>query len=212
MKLHLLGRLAAVLALTGSLAACVDMTAEVEVNSETTGRVTSVVTMSAEFYGMAKELEAMAESNPDMKMEKGFCAAEGDELVENADGSATCTSVHEGNLSDLKISEDANQNATSTVVSPGVVRVGMKLDGAAAAEAAAGPGGMSAEDKAGMDMMMATFAGHTATFRIKGKKIVDTNMTLNADGTMAESVIPLDKLMQSDSGLPPELYAVVDTN
>lgn len=201
MNLKILGRLAGVLALTASLAGCIDMTAELEVKSETAGKATTTMTMGKEFYPMIKQ---MAEA-PDAKADEAFCKDEGDVLVENADGSATCTSVKEGDLTALSSPDSPTEDATYTVVSPGVVRVAFKTEK------------MSGEvtkdqDEQTKAMMQQYFAGHTATIRIKGKKITDTNMTLSADGTSSEIVIPFTELFDGTAKLPAELYAVVDTN
>ena len=180
MTLKILGRLAGVLALTAGLAGCIDMTAEIDVQSETTGKATTVMTMGAEFYPMVKQ---MAESGDAASKEDGFCTEEADVLTENADGSATCTSVKEGELSTLTTADGPNEDTSFTVVSPGVVRVAFSTKE------------MSSQVTEGQDedtakMMKAYFEGHNITIRIKGKKVTDTNMTLAADGTAAELVIP----------------------
>ena len=60
-------------------------------------------------------------------------------------------------------------------------------------------------------MMKTYFEGHTATIRIKGKKILETNMTKVGDNA-AEMVIKFTDLLDGKANLPPELFAVVDTN
>lgn len=201
MNLKILGRLAGVLALTAGLAGCIDMTAELEIKSETAGKATTMMTMGKEFYPMLKQMAEAPDANPD----DAFCKDEGDVLVENADGSATCTTVKEGELAELSSPDSPTEDATYTVVSPGVVRVAFKTEN------------MSGEVTEGQDeetkaMMKQYFEGHTATIRIKGKKITDTNMTLSADGTSSEIVIPFTALFDGTANLPAELYAVVDTN
>jgi hypothetical protein len=200
-------RLAGVAVLAMSLAGCIDMTAEVEVLSETEGRATTVTTMGAEFYPMIKAMAAMGQApgaTAPAPETEGFCEEEGDELTENEDQSATCTSVKEGLFADLKSAGGPTEDATFTVVSPGVVRLGFKTE---SLEESATEG-QDAETQA---MMMAYFDGHNATLRIKGNKIVDSNMTISADGTTAEVVIPFTQLMTGTAELPEELYAVVDT-
>ena len=62
------------------LAGCIDMTAEIDVQSETTGKATTTMTMGADFYPMLKQ---MAEAGgKDAKPEDGFCKEEGDVLTE----------------------------------------------------------------------------------------------------------------------------------
>ena len=54
MTLQFIGRLAGVLALTAGLAGCIDVTMEIDVESETTCKATTTSTMGADFYAMAK--------------------------------------------------------------------------------------------------------------------------------------------------------------
>ena len=201
MKMRTLGRIAGVVALTGLLAGCIDMDAEIEVLSETTGKATTKMTMGAEFYPMIKQ---MAEAAPEGSNEDGFCVEEGDVLTENGDGSATCVSVKEGELSELSGAEGPSEDASFTVVSPGVVRVSFKTDN------------MSSQVTEGQDeetaqMMKAYLEGHNVTIRIKGKKVTETNMTLSGDGRSAELVIPFLELIDGSADLPDEVFAVVDT-
>ena len=201
MNLRTLGRAAGVVALTGMLAGCIDMTAEIDVLSETTGKATTTMTMGAEFYPMIKQ---MAEAAPEGDASDGFCVEEGDVLTENADGSATCVSVKEGELTTLSGAEGPSEDATFTVVSPGVVRVAFATEN------------MSSQVTEGQDeetaqMMKAYLDGHNVTIRIKGNKVIDTNMTLSGDGKSAEIVIPFLGLIDGTANLPKELFAVVDT-
>lgn len=201
MNLKTLGRVTGVVALTGMLAGCIDMTAEIDVLSETTGKATTTMTMGAEFYPMIKQ---MAEAAPDADNSDGFCVEEGDVLTENADGSATCVSVKEGELSSLSGTEGPSEDATFTVVSPGVVRVAFATEN------------MSSQVTEGQDeetaqMMKAYLDGHNVTIRIKGNKVIETNMTLSGDGKAAEIVIPFLGLIDGTASLPKELFAVVDT-
>ncbi len=201
MNLKLVGRLAGMVALTAALAGCIDMTAEIEVKSETTGKAVTTMTMGAEFYPMIKQ---MAEAGGEDASAGDFCKEAGASLVENADGSATCTMIAEGEFSELNTEDSPSEDATFTVVSPGVVRVAFKTED------------MSGQITDGQDaqtaaMMKAYFEGHNATIRIKGKRIVETNMNKLGDNA-AEMVIPFTGLLDGSLKLPPELYAVVDTN
>lgn len=201
MKLTILGRVLGVVALTATLAGCVDITSEIDILSETTGKATTEITIGPEFYPMIKQMAAAApKDNPD-----GFCVKPDDVLTENADGSATCVSVEEGDFSALNNAEGPSEDASFTVVSPGVVRAAFKTED------------MSGQITEGQDeqtaaMMKTYLEGHSVTIRIKGKKITDTNMTLAADGKSAELVIPFLDLINGTTKLPPEIYAVVDTN
>lgn len=199
MKFTILGRIAGVLALTIGLAGCIDMTAEVEVLSETTGKATTTTTMGAEFYPMIKSMGA---EGSDTKSD--FCKEAGATLVENADNSATCTVIVEGNFDQLK-TDGPTEDASFTVVSPGVVRVAFKTEDMA--------GEVTKDQDAETAAMMKTyFEGHNATIRVKGREVLETNMTLSEDKTSAEIVIPFVELMDGTLTLPPELFAVVKTN
>ena len=210
MTLKTFARLAGVLMLGASLAGCMDVTAEIDVTSETTGKATTIMTMGAEFYPMIKQMQEAAEAGgEDASASAGsdFCQEEGDVLTENADGSATCTSVVEGNLAEITADDDGpNEDTTFTVVSPGVVRVAFKTS-----EMKTQVTQGEEQDEQTAAMMKAYFEGHNITIRIKGKRIVDTNMTKVGDNA-AETVIPFTDLLDGNVELPEELFAVVDTN
>ena len=67
---------------------------------------------------------------------------------------------------------------------------------------------MDEETKA---MMTAFFEGHSITIRAKGKQITESNMTVSADKTSAEVVIPFLDLINGTTTLPDELFAVIQT-
>lgn len=204
MSLKMIARLAGVLVLSASLAGCIDMTAEIDVQSETTGKATTIMTMGADFYPMMKQ---MAEAGgEDASSSDAFCKEEGDVLVENADGSATCTTVKEGELASLTSEDGPNEDASFTVVSPGVVRVAFKTE-----EMSSQITQGEEQDAQTAAMMKAYFEGHTATIRIKGKRIIETNMTKVGDNA-AEVVLQFTELLDGTAQLPPEYFAVVDTN
>src|SRR5690349_17186533 len=101
------------LMLGASLAGCIDATVDVEVTSETTAKATLTQVMSADFYAMMKmNAEGEAAANE-------FCT-EGD-LVENADGSATCTLVEEGTFEELAAMEGEDNALHFTSAGPGLV-------------------------------------------------------------------------------------------
>jgi hypothetical protein len=200
MKLSLIGRVAGVLALTMGLAACVDMTEELTVTSDTTAKATMTMTMGADIYAMMKSANT-AETKPEDK----FCAKEGEKLTENADGSATCIASSEGAFADLKFDE-GDSKPVFTVVSPGVVRVAFPTKGMA------GDLGKDNSDPQTAAMMKQMFEGHFITLRITGRQVTDSNMTISADKTAAEIKIPVLDLIEGTAKLPDELYAVVQTN
>ena len=117
MKLALIGRIAGVVVLTMGLAACVDMTEELAVTSDTTAKATMTMTMGADIYSMMKTADQSGSKDEDK-----FCAKEGEQLTENADGSATCVASSEGTFDQLKFDE-GDSKPTFKVVSPGTVRV-----------------------------------------------------------------------------------------
>ena len=201
MKLALIGRIAGVLALTMGLAACVDMTEEINITSDTTAKATMTMTMASDIYSMMKSADT-SNSKPEDK----FCAKDGETLTENSDGSATCVAVSEGTFADLKFDE-GDSKPTFTVVSPGVVRASFPTKDMAGSLAADGK-----SDPQTAAMMKQMFDGHFVTIRISGKSINDTNLTLNADKTAAEIKIPFLDLINGTAKLPDELYAVVSTN
>ncbi len=210
MNFKILGRLAGVFAVTAGLAGCMDVDAEIEVLSATSGKATSSITISSEFYPMIKQ---MAEAGGEGMKSEPFCAKEGEELVENEDGSGTCITETEGDFATLTAEGDGgpSEDASFTEVSPGVIRVAFKTDDMKT-QVAEGAGGGSAEDEQAMAMIKPYFEGHTISITIKGKKITDTNMTASGDGTSATIELPFLELIEGNADLPDELYAVVDTN
>lgn len=206
MTIRILGRMAGAMALTLALAGCIDMTMDLDIQSDTTAKSTVTTVMGADFYPMVK-----SNASNDKDSSEGFCNEEGATLTENADGSASCVQVREGPFADLMEGEE--NGMTITQVSPGVVRVAFdtkSMQGDLASST--GTGGeeeMDAETKA---MISAIFAGHTMTLRVHGVEVTDTNMDLSGDKTTAEKSIPFVDLMNGTAGLPDELYAVLRTN
>jgi hypothetical protein len=198
MKFATIGRIAGVLAMTMGLAACVDMTEELAVTSDTTAKATMTMQMGADIYTMMKSADT-ANTKDDDK----FCGKEGETLTENADGSATCVAVSEGSFADLKFDE-GDSKPTFTVVSPGVVRVAFPT------KDMAGDLGKDSDPQTAA-MMKQMFDGHYVTLRITGRQISESNMTINGDKTAAEMKIAFLDLINGTAKLPDELYAVVQT-
>ena len=221
MTLQIIGRLAGTLALTVALAGCIDVTMDVKVKNATDATGTMTQTIAAQFYPMIKA-NASSDSSG-----SGFCAAKDKgTLVENADGSATCTIVKDGKFADLAL-DDGKENVTFTSPGPGLVRVAWPtkelssgLDQAAAGSAAGGAdasgAASDAEAKKAADQMKAAmgayFAGHFLTLSVSGGEITDTNMTLAADKQSASDKIPFTDLLNGTAKFPDELYAVVKVN
>lgn len=198
MTFKLLSRLAGVVMLSVGLAGCMDVTMEIDVQSETTGKTTTTSVMGADIYSMVKTSTKSDDSG------EGFCQEAGANLVENEDGSATCTLVAEGEFAALKGADGKDDGAKFEVVSPGVVKVSFST---ADMKNEVGGEGQDEETKA---MMQQFFEGHAITIRIKGKEIVETNMTKSGDG--AEIVIPFLDLINGTAELPDELFATVKVN
>jgi len=212
MNFKILGRIAGVLAITAGLAGCMDVNAEIEVLSATTGKATTSMTIGADFYPMIKQMAA----DPSNKSEP-FCGKEGEQLTENADGSATCVTTKEGELATLTADADGSpsEDASFTEVSPGVIKVVFKtseMKSQVAEGASGGQGADEAQSAQAMAMIKPYFEGHKISITIKGKKITETNMTASADGTSATTEIPFNDLLDGKATVPDELYAIVDTN
>lgn len=196
MSVKLLGKLAATALLAAGLAGCIDVNIEVAITSPATAKATMIQVMSADVYAMVK-MGAQGEAAD----EDSFCA-EGD-LVENADGSATCTIVEEGNFADLDLGQDEGGMSFSEA-GPGLVRVTLPT-----ADMKAELGAEDDMDEETRQMVEAFFAGRTMTIAVSGAEIVETNMTLSGDRTRAEQVIPMLDLINGATDLPDELFAVV---
>jgi hypothetical protein len=232
MKLNLIARLAGALVLAGGLAGCMDITMELEVLSDTTGKMTTTSAIGADMYPMLKGgMESMmgaagaaGTTTGDATAEASggfdFCDEEkGGVLTENADGSATCVETVEGELATL-IAD--NESAKVELLSPGLVKftfstTDMQEELNSSTEDPNAPAPADAAEQAAMEaqakaMMAAFFAGKNITLRVKGKEIVETNMTKSADGTSAEVVIPFVDLLNGTATLPPEYTVTVKTN
>lgn len=195
MSVKLLGKLAASALLAAGLAGCVDISVDVAITSPTTAKATMTQVMGADIYAMVK-------MNADEATDADSFCAEG-ELVENADGSATCTMAEEGAFADLDLGQDEG-GVTFTEVSPGIIRVALPT-----ADMQAELGAEDEMDAETRQMAEAFFAGHTMTIAISGAEIIETNMTLSSDRNRAERIIPLLDLINGGADLPDELFAVV---
>ncbi len=197
MHVKTLAKLGGALLLTAGLAACMDMKVDIAVLSETTGTSTVTQIMDKSTYDLIASGEEGAAS---------FC--EGGNVVTEGE-TVTCTIITEGTFEELNLGEDGSEPAI-TVVGPGLVRVALPTSEITKGfEEGTGGEELDAETKA---MMTAFFEGHTITFAISGKEVVESNMTVNAGKTSAELVIPFLDLLNGTATLPPEAYAVVRVN
>lgn len=222
MTLQIIGRLAGALALTVTLAGCIDVTMDVKVKNATEATGTMTQTIAAQFYPMIKA----SSKSTDASSSDGFCTAkEGGKLTENADGSATCTIVKDGKFADLSF-DNGKESVTFTSPGPGLVRVAWPtkelssgINDAAAGGGATGDASGAASDadaKKAADQMKAAmgayFAGHFLTLSVGGGEITDSNMTVAADKQSASEKIPFTDLLNGTVKLPDELFAVVKVN
>ncbi len=197
MKIALIGRIAGALGLTLALTGCIDMTQDLTVTSTTTAKAVMTMTMGSDIYAMVKASNA----SDSTKAEDKFCAKEGEELTENADGSATCTSTEEGSFTDLKFDEGGSK-PVFTAQADGTVRVAIPTKDMM--------GEMGKEDDPQTkEMMKQLFENHFLTLKIGGSEVIDTNMTLADDKKSAETKIAFMDLINGTAQLPEELYAVV---
>jgi hypothetical protein len=195
MKFALIGKIAGALALTVSLAACVDMTQDIKVTSSTTADLTVTTTMSADIYPMIKAGAAGEDAEP-------FCQEEGSTLTENADGSATCVMTSSGAFDELKYDDDDSSSKPVFTTNPdGTVRVAIETKDMI--------GDLGAEqDEQTKAMLQQLFQDRYLTLRFGGAEVVETNMDEVGDG-YAEKKLPFLDLINGTIELPEELYAVV---
>lgn len=199
MNFKIIGQLAGAALLTVGLAGCMDVSMDVEIQSETTGKATTTMIMGADFYAMAKS--GMAQEGA----EGGFCDEPGADLTENEDGSATCVIVSEGTFDELKTG-DSDDGATFEVVGPNLVKATFST-----AEMTGELGGEGQDDET-KAMVQAFFEGRFVTLRVSGAEIVESNMPIAEDKASAEQKIPFLDLINGTADLPDELFAVVRTN
>lgn len=193
MKFTTIGRIGGALALTMGLAGCFDMTTDVELTSPTTAKATITEVMGADIYSMIKTGQSSEEDK--------FCAKEGEELTENADGTATCVFTSEGPFDQMSFG-DSGTAPTFTAQPDGSVKVAVETKGMT--------GDLGKEnDPQTAEMMKKLFDGHFLTIRFGGGEVTDSNMTIADDRSYAEQKIPFLDLINGTSDLPEELYAVV---
>jgi hypothetical protein len=198
MTLHIIGRLAGVLALTVGLAGCIDVSMDIKVKSPTEAKATMTQTIGAQFYPMIKASAKDKDAGGD-----SFCAGEDKgTLTENADGSATCVMTSSGAFDELKYDEDDSSSKPTFTANPdGTVRVAVETKGMI--------GDLGAEqDEQTKAMMQQMFEGHFLPLRFGGAEVVETNMDDVGDGYAEKKMAFLD-LINGTMELPEELYAVV---
>lgn len=181
-------RLLAVLGILTLLSGCFQAEMKIEILSSDEGKATSTISMNREMYN-------------NFAASGSFCE---DGEITLTDATATCVTVNSGSLAELALAADKeDQPVPVTVLDNGNLRVAFPL-GEIAKNAPSDPQAMA--------MMGQMLAGSTVTIIIAGKNIVETNMTLAADGKSASFAIDTLTLMTQTDTLPAELFAVVDPN
>lgn len=188
-------RMAGAAALTLALGACMDIDMEVDILSETEAEATMVTSMAADMYEM---MQAQA-----VEGDEEFCA-EG-EIVANGD-MIDCTMIQSGPFAELDFNAAEEGGPSIEAIGDGQVRVTFPTG--ELADAMAEDTGAT-DDPQMQAMITAMFEDRAITMTVTGGPIVDTNMEMAADGMSATYEIPFTTLFEGDTGLPPELYAVV---
>ncbi|WP_421702506.1 hypothetical protein [Aliiroseovarius sp.] len=187
------------------LAACFDASISISFLDNENAEMNAVMTMGPEFYGM------MAQSGED-PCEEGVGEAQ-------ADGSFICTISEQDTIDNLIAqvnapSDPADAESPTTGMAEGysierldaeTVRVSFDLSEMM-------NDSKPDEDLGDMEeMLRAAFMGHAITMNVSGAEIVETNGTLSEDGKTATFVIPLEKMLDEDPGLPPSFDVTVKT-
>lgn len=184
---------AVALTLAGMLSGCFDVDMDIKVKDTDHAAVTVKTSISKDMADMAQLQSG----------DSDFCDKTG--VVTETDTAIVCTETHEGTFAEAfpPASGDEPQ-PTIAVVGPKQVKVTFPTSDIAGAF-----GGAEEDDPQVKEMMLQMFKGHTMTVRVSGGKIIDTNMTLAADGQSAELVIPLEAVVSGKADIPAETYAVV---
>lgn len=187
-------RAAGAMVVAVGLAGCIDVTMELEVIDEETGRGTMTMVMDRQFYDMAE-----ADGS------ESFC--DDDDTLTVTETEATCVSVTEGTFDELIESSDPDE-PVPTVVAQGDGTVRVTFPTASLADEMA-EDEMDAET---LTMMQGFFAGKFMTLVASGGEVVDTNMTVAEDGMSASLQIPFLDMMTGEADVPDEAYAVLKIN
>ncbi|GGA38027.1 hypothetical protein [Pelagibacterium lentulum] len=191
MYLNPILKMGGIAVLTVGLTACMDVSMDLEVLSETDARATMKTSMAADIYAM---ISAQADGEDD------FC--EDGETVETAT-TVDCIVVKEGTFAEIMEDDDG---PTLEAIGNGQVRVSFPT-GELSDQVSEGLGGD--DDPEMMAMIASMFEGNAISMTISGGQIVDTNMEVAEDGMSARYDIPFVGIITGDLDLPEELYAIV---
>lgn len=187
-------RLSGAAVLAFSLAACVDISMEVEVLNQTEAKGTMSTTVEPDIYQIVAAQQAEGEA--------GFCD-EG-EFVETSE-SVSCVVTVTSPFEEFELGEDG-EGPTIEAIGGGQVRVSFPL-GDLAGDIGAGMG--AGDDPEMLAMMASMFEGAQVAMAVSGGRIVDTNMEVALDGNSASFTILFTDLLTGQLDLPDEAYAVV---
>ncbi len=186
---------AGALFLAGTLAACVDVTMELEVLDENNGIGKTTVVMDRQFYDMSQQ-----QGGDD------FCD-EDDGEVSLSETSATCTVTINGTFDELFEANDDGSPVPSVIsAGPGLVRVTFPTGSMTDEFADAG------SDPSTKAMMEQFFKDRSIILKVSGAEIVESDMEISADGKSATFTAPFLGLINGEIELPTETYAIVKVN
>jgi hypothetical protein len=176
-------RAALLLVLPLFLAACVDAKVDVAVTSATTARVAVSQTLGGETRAL---LALRPEADPARRRFDEFCHA------------GTCT------FRQIAGGRGSTPGLVFTTVAPNLVQVSVPTAAIRREILHQLPSGNEAAA-----MQRTLFTRRNLTLRIAGGFVIRSNMEIAEDGAAAEQAIPLLRLIDADSTLPEEFFAVV---
>ncbi len=173
------------------LTACFDAEMTLNFPDDNTAEATMVMIASADFYEMAA-----TSGEP-------FCE-DGVEAVLD-DGRHSCTETFGGTIDEAVNDPNIGEGMTIERRDGGLLFVSFDLT--EMTSDIAPPEEMGGEDM--LEMMAASFAGHTITMNVGGNEIVETNGDVSADGKMASYALPLDAMVTGAADLPASFDVLV---
>lgn len=187
------------------LAACFDADITIDFVDNDNAEMNAVMTMGPEFYAMV----AQGGEDP---CEEGVGEAQ-------ADGSFLCTISETGTIDDLIAEANASSDGDDMNSPTGDMTQGYSIERLddETIKVSFDLTEMLSDSKPEEDMsemaamLRASFTGHAITMNVTGASVVETNGTVSEDGKTATFVIPLEKMLDDDPGLPASFDATVKT-
>ena len=180
--------------ITLGLAACVDISMDIEISSETEATATVITAMSSDIYAM---ISAQAEEGDD------FC--DDGELVETGP-SVECIVVRSGPFDELELGDEEGEGPIIEAIGNRQVRVTFPV-GELVDQVSEGTGVGDDPEMAALFAQM--FEGAQITLSVSGGPIVSSNMEIADDGQSALIEIPLTDILTGQTELTEDLFAVV---